>query len=83
MRIILNETLKSKGKSQYWLAKETGISAAAINNLCNGKTTSIQVALVDKICLALDCNVSDIFLPDSSFENRMLHYKSAIKKNDS
>ena len=61
MRIILNETLKSKGKSQYWLAKETGISAAAINNLCNGKTTSIQFALVDKICLALDCNVSDIF----------------------
>lgn len=64
MKVILNETLSKKGKSQYWLAKETGIAASTINNLCNGKTTRIEFSVIDKICEALDCNIIDIMLPD-------------------
>ncbi len=60
MKIILNDTLKKMNKSQYWLSKETGISASAINNLCNNKTTSIQFSVIQKICDALNCDVSDI-----------------------
>lgn len=60
MKVILNDTLEKMGKSQYWLAKETGIAASTINNLCNNKTTSIQFSLLQKICDALNCNVSDI-----------------------
>lgn len=60
MKIILNETLKKMNKSQYWLSKKTGISSSAINNLCNNKTTSINFSLLQKICEALDCDVSDI-----------------------
>ncbi len=41
MKIILNETSKEKGRSQYWLSQTTGIAASTINNLCNGKTTGI------------------------------------------
>lgn len=60
MKIILNETLKKKNISQYRLSKDTGISASALNNLCNNKTTSITFSILDKICEALNCNVSDI-----------------------
>lgn len=60
MKIILNDTLKSKSKSQYWLSKQTGISASAINNLCNNKTTRIEFSMLDKICNALDCEVEDV-----------------------
>ena len=66
MKIILNDTLAKKGKSQYWLAKETGIAASTINNLCNNKTTSIQFSLLQKICDALDCDVSDILINDNN-----------------
>lgn len=62
MKIILNNTLKSKNISQYKLSKDTGIAASTLNNLCNGKTTSIQFSILDKICEALDCQVSDILL---------------------
>lgn len=60
MKVILNETLKKKNISQYKLAKDTGIAASTLNNLCNNKTTSIQFKVLDKICSILNCNVSDI-----------------------
>lgn len=66
MKVILNDTLKSKNISQYQLAKMTGISASALNNLCNNKTTSIQFSLIDKICDALDCEISDILKHNKS-----------------
>ncbi len=66
MKVILNDTLKSKNISQYQLAKMTGISASALNNLCNNKTSSIQFSLIDKICDALDCEISDILKHNKS-----------------
>lgn len=60
MKVILNETLHQKGISQYQLSKIIGITPANLNNLCNNKTTSIKFSILDKICEALDCNVSDI-----------------------
>lgn len=62
MQIILNDTLKKKNCSQYKLSKMTGISASTLNNLCNNKTTSIQFSVLDKICEALNCEVSDILV---------------------
>lgn len=60
MRVILGNTLKAKGISQYQLAKLTGITVANINNLCNNKTSSVQFSILDKICNAIDCDVCDI-----------------------
>ena len=64
MKITLNQTLEQKGKSQYWLAHNTGIATSTINNLCNGKTSSIQFDILQKICIALECSVSDIIEHD-------------------
>ena len=64
MKITLQETLNRLGKSQYWLAKQTGISAATINNLCNGKTSRIDFSVLQKICDALGCHINDIIASD-------------------
>lgn len=64
MKIILNDTLNKKGHSQYWLAQKTGIAASTLNNLCNNKTSSVQFSVLQKICEALDCDVSDILKKD-------------------
>lgn len=66
MKIILNDTLKSKSKSQYWLSQKTGIAASTLNNLCNGKTTAVQFSVLDKICEALECDVCDILRPEAN-----------------
>ena len=43
------------------IAKETGIAASTINNLCNNKTTRIDFHTIELICDTLNCNLSDIF----------------------
>lgn len=74
MKVVLNETLTRLNKSQYWLSKETGIAASTINNLCNGKTSRIDFDVLDKICLALKCSVSDVFIAESEVQQRILEY---------
>ncbi len=60
MIIKLREILNQKNKSIYWLNKETGIASSTLSRICNNKTSSIEFSVLDKICDALDCEVSDI-----------------------
>ena len=60
MKIILKETLEKHGKSQYWLAKETGIAQSTLSNLCANKTSKIDFLVLQKICNTLDCDITDI-----------------------
>ena len=66
MKVILKETLEKQGKSQYWLSKETGISASALSNMCANKTTKIDFIVLQKICNALDCDVNDVISVEKS-----------------
>lgn len=60
MKVILKKTLEKQGKSQYWLAKETGIAVSTLSNLCANKTSKIDFLVLQKICNALDCDITDI-----------------------
>lgn len=62
MKINIDEILKQRNQSRYWLAKETGITYPNITNLCNGKTSSIKFEMIDKICRVLQCTPNDIFV---------------------
>lgn len=64
MKIVLKETLKRKNMSQYRLSEMTGISKSSINEICNNKRDAISYSTLDKICDALDCEVSDILERD-------------------
>lgn len=58
--IKLEEVLKSKNKSKYWLAKETDIKFQTIMFLARNETTSVRFDTLEKICKALNCSASDI-----------------------
>ena len=60
MKVILKETLEKQGSSLYWLAKETGIAQSTLSNLCANKTSKIDFLVLQKICNALDCDITDI-----------------------
>mgnify|MGYP002515825490 CR=1 FL=1 len=60
MIIKLREALDHRNKSIYWLNKQTGIASSTLSRICNNKTTSIEFSVLDKICEALDCDISDI-----------------------
>ena len=60
MKVILKETIEKHGKSQYWLSKKTGIAQSTLSNLCANKTSKIDFLVLQKICNALDCDITDI-----------------------
>lgn len=46
-----------------------GITPANLNNFCNNKTTSVKFSILDKICDAINCEVSDILVHGRSDTN--------------
>ena len=64
IRITLDEILAIKGKTKYWLAKETDINYQTLLLLQQNKTTSIRFETLEKICIALDCTPNGIIKID-------------------
>ena len=58
----INEILEKQGKSVYWLSKETGISQNNMGKICKGETSNIRFDTLEKICIALNCSVNDLFV---------------------
>ena len=60
-KLNVKNLLDSKDKTQYWLAKKTGISANNISKIYNGETVNIRLDTINKLCSALDCVPGDLF----------------------
>ena len=60
MKIVINELLRQKDKTRYWLAKEIGVTYPNIMKLCNNKTESIKFDILEKICVLLECTPNDV-----------------------
>ena len=60
IKIQINELLENRGRTFYWLAKETGVSHTTLWRLKKGKAYGITFETVEKICQALDCQPGDI-----------------------
>jgi len=58
----IEEALAERGRSLYWLAKESGVTYAALWNLKERRTDGITFSLLDAICKALDCQPGDILV---------------------
>lgn len=62
----LSAVLGSKRIKQNKLAELASVSTNTINALYNDKVTMVSYNVLNKICKALDCQVSDIltYVPD-------------------
>lgn len=58
--IKLRDLLWQRNVSGVELHKATGISQAKISEIIRGKRTNITLDTVEKICLFLDCKISDL-----------------------
>lgn len=74
LSLRVNEILKEKGKTPYWLSKQTGISPNNIGKICNGETTNIRFDTIEKICKVLECTPNDIIMSNDPQMNRLLVY---------
>lgn len=62
MILRIDERLKELNKNRNWLHKQTNISYANIANIANNNTSSIKWDVLERICIALECNPGDIVI---------------------
>ena len=64
IRIALKDVLEQKGKTRYWLAKETGIHFKTIDSYYKNKIKRYEADSILKMCIALDCQIADMIKID-------------------
>jgi len=62
IKLTLDTALKKSGISRYELAKRTGIQYQIIDNYYKNRVVRYDSYVLDRICDALGCTVSDIIL---------------------
>ena len=72
VQVKLDEILENRGRSAYWLSKQTDISEVSLYKLRRGKTGGIQFDTLERICKALECTPGDLLVIEDK--------KPAVKK---
>jgi len=60
IEVRIDELLNEKGRSFYWLSKQTRISHTTLWRLKKGKALGINFATLEKICQTLECAPGDV-----------------------
>ena len=56
----IENLLKKKQKTKYWLCQQMGITNRNLNRIINGETNSISFKYLEDFCKYLDCDLSDL-----------------------
>lgn len=60
VKLTLDKYLDTKGITRYEVAKRTGIKFQIIDNYYKNKVVRYDSYVLDKICTAIGCKISDI-----------------------
>ena len=60
IKFTLNTLLETKDKTRYWLSKQTNIDNNTLAKIYNNSSTKINLDTMDKICKALDCDLTEL-----------------------
>ena len=80
IEIRIDELLKTRGRSFYWLAKETGISHTTLWRLKKGKALGINFETLEKICEVLKCKPGDVLSHTNRKQISKRHAEKAARR---
>lgn len=61
MHLRINEILKEKGKTKYWLYNQMGLSYQNFNKIVNNQTSGIKFENLKSLCDILECTPNGLF----------------------
>ena len=62
MHFRIDEILKEKGKTRYWLYMQLGLSYQNFKRIPENETSSIKFENLKAICDILECTPNDLFV---------------------
>ena len=68
IRFRIDEILKQREQSLYWLAQTTGVSYTTLWRLTKDRALGMNFATLQKLCAALDCRPGDLMEIDLTKE---------------
>ena len=60
IKINIEELLKKRGKTKYWLCQRINITSRNINRIIRGDTTSISFKYIEEFCKYLECTPGEL-----------------------
>ena len=80
IEIRLRQILEERGRTRYWLAKESGLDYKTLARIERAEASNrIELRVLDEICRALECQPGDLLVRiDDKAESKRAH-KSARK----
>ena len=78
VKVNIDEVLEKRGRTFYWLSKQTGVSHTTLWRLKKGKALGINFATLEKICASLECEPGDILKLVSEQNTKKTSGKSAV-----
>ena len=60
IRLTVDKCLEKQGITRYELSKRTGIRFQIIDNYYKNKVVRYDSDILNRICIALSCDISDI-----------------------
>ena len=78
VKVNIDEVLEKRGRTFYWLSKQTGVSHTTLWRLKKGKALGINFATLEKICASLECEPGDILKLVSKQNTKKTSGKSAV-----
>ena len=73
IEVRLREVLEARGRTRYWLEKESGIHFNTLARIERAELSNrIELRVLDEICRALECQPGDIlvWVDDSKAESK-------------
>lgn len=62
IEVRIEQLLEERGKSFYWLAKETGIGYTSLWRIRHEEAKTISFNYLERICRALECEPGDLLV---------------------
>lgn len=65
IKLNIEELLKVRGKSKYWLCCRMNVTTRNINRIIRGQTSAISFKYLEQFCHYLDCTPNDLITIES------------------
>lgn len=79
IEIRLDKLLAQRGRTFYWLAKETGISHTTLWRLKKEKALGINFETLEKLCRALNCQPGAVISLSNKKSSKSRGRKKSIR----
>ena len=60
IKFRIEEVLRERGQSLYWLSRTTGVSYTTLWRLTKDRALGMNFATLEKLCVTLECKPGDL-----------------------